>query len=326
MKSLKNLARLLISAAAVTAALLPAAQAQGTSQSYKILVGFAPGGTLDSIARMLAEGVREPLGHNVIVENKPGAGGRIAVSLLKGAPTDGSVAMMCPDFLSTIYPLVYTKLGYDPDLDMVPASTVAESAMALAVPAASPAKTLAQYVDWIRANPSQANFGHGALGGPTYLLGLMMAQDFGTKMRDVPFSGAAAMMPGLVGNQFSAGTAYVGDFVEFHKSGRIRILAISGSQRSPLVPDVPTFAELGYKNLTASSIFSLCLPRNTPAAVVQKWSSAIGTALSDKQLRDKIAALNFTAKASTPAEAQQRNRTLRAFWEPTVKASGFKAD
>lgn len=318
--------RTLVSGAAVAAALVSGAQAQVTQQPYRLLVGFAPGGTLDSIARMLAEKVRDPLGHNVVVDNRPGAGGRIAVDLLKAAPTDGSVAMMCPDFLSSIYPLVYTKLNYDPDLDILPVSTVAESPMALAVPAASPAKTLAQYVEWIRANPERANFGHGALGGPTYLLGLMMGNEFGVKMHDVPFSGAAAMMPSLIGNQFGAGTSYVGDFAEYHKSGKIRMLATSGSERSPLVPDVPTFAELGYKNLTASSIFELCLPRNTPAAVVQKWNSAIVTALGDKQLRDKIGALSFTPGASTPAEAQEKNRSLRAFWAPTVKASGFKAD
>jgi tripartite-type tricarboxylate transporter receptor subunit TctC len=326
MKSLKNLARVLVIGAAVAATLVPGAQAQVTQQPYKILVGFAPGGTLDSIARMLAEKIREPLGHNVIVDNKPGAGGRIAVDYFKTVPADGSVAMMCPDFLSTIYPLVYQKLNYDPELDLVPLSTVAESAMALAVPAASPAKTLAQYVDWVHAHPDQANFGHGALGGPTYLLGLMIGKEIGAKMNDVPFSGAAAMLPGLVGNQFSAGTAYVGDFVEYHKGGRIRMLAISGNQRSSLVPDVPTFSESGYKSLTATSIFSLCLPKNTPAAVVQKWNSAVVTALSDKELKDKIARLNFTAGASTPSEAQQKNRALRAFWEPTVKASGFKAD
>ncbi len=326
MKSLKNLARALVIGAAMGAALVPGAQAQVAQQTYKILVGFAPGGTLDSIARMLAEKIRDPLGHNVIVENKPGAGGRIAVDFLKTAPTDGSVALMCPDFMSTIYPLVYQKLNYDPDLDLVVASTVAESAMALAVPAASPAKTLAQYVEWVQAHPDQANFGHGALGGPTYLLGLMIGKEIGVKLLDVPFSGAAAMMPGLVGNQFGAGTSYVGDFAEYHKSGKIRILAITGNQRSPLVPEVPTFPELGYKDLTATSIFSVCLPRNTPAAVVQKWSSSIATALSDKQLQDKIAALNFTAGAGTPSEAQQRYRALRAFWEPTVKASGFKAD
>lgn len=325
MKPFMNLARGLVLGAALAAALVPGAQAQG-SQPARILVGFAPGGTLDSIARMLADKLREPLGNTVIVDNKPGAGGRIAVDLLKAAPTDGSVAMMCPDFLSTIYPLVYTKLNYDPDVDMVQVSTVAESAMALAVPAASPAKTFAQYVEWARANPDKAQFGHGALGGPTYLLGLMIGKEMGAKLTDVPFSGAAAMMPGLVGNQFSAGTAYVGDFVEYHKGGRIRVLATSGTQRSPLLPDVPTFTELGYKNLTASSIFSVCLPKNTPAAVVQKWNAAITTALSDKTLQDKIATLNFTAGASTPAETQQKNRALRAFWEPTVKASGFKAD
>jgi tripartite-type tricarboxylate transporter receptor subunit TctC len=325
MKSLGNLVRALVCGAAIAAAVVTGAQAQ-SSQPYKILVGFAPGGTLDAIARLLAERIGDPLGHSVIIENKPGAGGRIAVDLLKAAPKDGSVAMMCPDFLMTIYPLVYTKLNYDADLDMVPVSTVAESAMAFAVPTASTAKTFPQYVEWARANPEKANFGHGALGGPTYLLGLMIGKEIGVKMHDVPFSGAAAMMPSFIGNQFSAATSYVGDFAQYDKAGKIRVLATSGSQRSAVLPEVPTFTELGYKDLTASSIFELCLPRDTPAAVVQKWNSAIVKALGEKQLRDKIAVLNFSAAASTPAEAQKRNRALRAFWEPPVKASGFKAD
>ena len=323
MKSLKNLVRGVVIGAAAVAALVPAAQAE---QTYKLLVGFGAGGTLDTIARLLAEKIREPLGHNVIVENKPGAGGRLAVTYMKSVPADGSVAMMCPDFLSTIYPLVYNSLNYDPELDLVPVSTVAESAMALAVPAASPAKTFAQYVELLRAHPDQANFGHGARGGPTYLLGLQIGNEIGVKMNDIPFQGAAGMLPGLIGNQFGAGTSYLGDFAEYQKSGKIRMLAITGTKRAPLVPEVPTFPELGYKDLTATSIFSVCLPRNTPAAVVQKWSSAVKTVLSEKDVRDKIEALNFTPIASTPAEMEQRNHALLKFWEPIVKASGFKAD
>ena len=326
MKRSASLARLFAISVATLAVLMPAARAQSPQQPAKILVGFAAGGTLDTIARLLAEKLREPLGRTVIVDGKTGAGGRIAVDVMKAGPTDGSVAMMCPDFLSTIYPLVFRKLNYDPDADLIVASTVAESAMAFGVPADSPAKTFAQYVEMVRADPKQANFGHGALGGPTYLLGLMIGKQIQVDMRDVPFQGGAPMLTALAGNQFGAGTSYVGDFAQYHKAGRIRILAITGDKRSQVVPDVPTFPELGYKDLTATSIFSICLPARTPPEIVQQWSTAVTTAPKDNGLRESIAALNFSAVSSTPAEAQQKMRALRAFWEPTVKASGFKAD
>lgn len=326
MKALQRLTRSLVASVAAAALLVPAVQAQSTQPPAKILVGFAAGGTLDTIARMLAEKLQGPLGRTVIVDTKTGAGGRIAVDHLKAAPTDGSVAMMCPDFLSSIYPLVFRKLNYDPDTDFIVASTVAESPMGIAVPASSPAKTFAQYVDMVHANPGQANFGHGALGGPTYLLGLMLGRELKVEMRDVPFQGGAPMLTALAGDHVNAGISYLGDLAEYHKAGKIRILAITGNNRSALLPEVPTLPELGYKAFTATSVFSVCLPGRTPAAVVDKWSSAVAAALTDAQLRDRIAALNFTAVASTPAEAQQKHRALRAFWEPTVKASGFKAD
>lgn len=151
----------------VMAASLGASQvaAQPTSRPpAKILVGFSPGGTLDVVTRALADQLNAPLNRAVVVENKPGAGGRLAIDTLRAAPADGSVAMLCPDFLESIYPFVFNKLNYDPHRDILPVSTVVEFAMALAVPASSSSKSFGEYADWVRAHPERANFGHAASG------------------------------------------------------------------------------------------------------------------------------------------------------------------
>ncbi len=305
----------------------PLAIAQHTSlPPARILVGFSPGGTLDVVARALADQLHTPLNRTVVVENKPGAGGKIAIDALRAAPADGSVAMLCPDFLRSIYPFVFSKLNYDPEKDIVPASTVVEFPMALAVPASSPIKTFSEYAQWVRSRPEKANFGHAASGGPTHFLGLQIAKIIGTPLQDVPFQGAAPMITNLIGANVAAGSSTVGDFAQYHHAGKLRVLAVTSAQRSPLLPDVPTFTELGWKELAAVGALAICLPPATPTAIVSQWNKAIGDAISKEQFVAKIQTLGFVAKGGTPAEASARFVELRSFWEPIVKASGFKAD
>jgi len=224
----------------------PSAIAQSASQPpARILVGFSPGGTLDVVTRALADQLHEPLNRTVMVENKPGAGGKIAIDALRAAPADGSVAMLCPDFLQSIYPFVFNKLNYAAQRDILPASTVVEFPMALAVPTSSPVKTFAEYAQWVRTHPEHANFGHAASGGPTHFLGLQIAKVIGTPLQDVPFQGAAPMIVNLVGANVTAGSSTVGDFAQHHNAGKLRVLAVTSAQRSALLPDVATFGELG---------------------------------------------------------------------------------
>ena len=303
------------------------AMAQSASRPpARILVGFSPGGTLDVVTRALADQLHEPLHRTVVVENKPGAGGKIAVDALRAAPSDGSVAMLCPDFLQSIYPFVFNKLNYAAQRDILPASTVVEFPMALAVPASSPVKTFAEYAPWVRAHPEHANFGHAASGGPTHFLGLQIAKVIGTPLQDVPFQGAAPMIVNLVGGNVAAGSSTVGDFAQHHNAGKLRVLAVTSAQRSRLLPDVPTFGELGRKELTAVGVLAICLPPGTPAVVVSEWSTAIRKAVATEQFARKIRTLGFVEAGSSPAEARARFGEMRAFWEPVVKASGFKAD
>lgn len=320
-----HLARLALAAAASVVAFPTNAQQHG-SAPIKILVGFSPGGTLDVVTRALAEQLHESLHRTVTVENKPGAGGRIAVDALLAAPPDGSVAMLCPDFLKSIYPFVFRKLSYEPNRDILPASTIVEFPLALAVPASSPIQNFAQYAQWVHAHPQTANFGHAASGGPTHFLGMQIAKIIGTPLMDVPFQGAAPMITNLIGGNIAAGTSTVGDFAQYHNGGKLRVLAVTSTQRSPLLPDVPTFGELGRKELNAVGVLAVCLPPRTPAAIVSKWSAAVQTAVADKQFSSKIYSLGFASKGSSPDEAKAKFNELRIYWEPVIKLSGFKLD
>ena len=292
----------------------------------KILVGFSPGGTLDVVTRALADQLHGPLDRTVVVENKPGAGGKIAIDAMRAAPADGSVAMLCPDFLASIYPFVFNRLSYDPERDILPISTVVEFPMALAVPSSSPIKTFNEYARWVRAHPESANFGHAASGGPTHFLGLQIGKIIGKPLQDVPFQGAAPMIVNLVGANVAAGTSTVGDFAQHHNAGKLRVLAVTSAQRSTLLPDVPTFSELGRKELTAVGVLAICLAPGTPAAVASEWSTAVRKAAATEQFASKVHMLGFVNTGSSPAEARARFSEMRKFWEPVVKASGFKAD
>ncbi|CAM3962052.1 Twin-arginine translocation pathway signal protein [Bordetella tumbae] len=313
----------------IMAASLGASQAvaQQTSRPpVKILVGFSPGGTLDVVTRALADQLSAPLNRAVVVENKPGAGGRIAINTLLAAPVDGSVAMLCPDFLESIYPFVFNKLDYDPQRDILPVSTVVEFAMALAVPASSSSKSFREYADWVQSNPEKAYFGHAASGGPTHFLGLQIAKVIGAPLQDVPFQGAAPVITNLMGGIVAAGTSTVGDFAQHHNAGKLRVLAVTSAQRSPLLPDVPTFSELGRKDLTAVGLLAICLAPGTAAPVVSEWSTSVRKAVATEQFASKIRTLGFVNMGSSPAEARARFKEMRDFWEPVVKESGFKAD
>ena len=313
-------------AACASILVFPASAQQGGVPPAKIIVGFSPGGTLDVVTRALAEQLHDPLGRVVTVDNRPGAGGRIGIDALRAAPADGSVAMLCPDSYRTMYPFVFRKLNYDPERDIFPVSTVVEFPMAIAVPASSPVKSFAEYAQWVRAHPEKANFGHAAAGGPTHILGLQIGRVIGAKLEDIPYQGAAPMITSLIGANVAAGSSTVGDFAQYHQAGKLRVLAVTSAKRSPLLPDVPTFTELGHNDLAAVGTLAICMSPHTPEAIVAQWSTAIRKAVADEKFASKIRVLGFVTAGSTPAEANSKFNALRDFWEPVIKVSGFKAD
>lgn len=292
----------------------------------RILVGFSAGGSFDSVARLLAEKLKTELKRPVIVDNKPGAGGRLAVDALKGAPADGSVMMLGPDALVALYPFTLRKLNYDPVKDLVPVGTVSEFPFALAAGSEPNVKTLAEYIAWAKKNPDKTNYGIPARGAPHHFFGMLLGNNIGVKMEDVPYQGSAPMIIGLIGGQISASIDVVGSLLEHHKGGKLRMLAVSSTQRVPQAPDVPTFAELGYPGITGMGFNALYAPAKTPPAVVTTWNNALKKVLAQPDVREKLLVMGFLAVGQDPSELAARGAAAAKRWEPVIKASGFVAD
>lgn len=307
-----------------TAALCIAAvalPAYADDKPLRILVGFAPGGVTDVVARTVAEKLRESLGRTVLVENKPGAGGRIAAADLKAAAPDGNTIMVTTETIAVLAPFVFKDLPFDSKKDFVPLSQLATFQLALTIPASVPAKNFAEYAAWLKADPSRANFG-AVSGSQSQFLGSIIGDSLGLKMNYVPYAGGAQMAQDLAGGHLNAGLDAVSQNAQAHKAGKVRILATTGSNRSPMVPDVPTFKELGYPIETTGYLAAFA-PAGTPPAVVQKLSDAMVQAMKSPDVQQKMLAAGLES-AGVPSEELARlmdSGTQR--WAGVVKKIGF---
>jgi tripartite-type tricarboxylate transporter receptor subunit TctC len=317
---------LALPACGLLAGLTPlAAQAQA-DRTLRILVGFPPGGSIDTVARLLADRMKDELKANVVVDNKPGAGGRVAADLLKAAPADGSTFMLAPVVVPVLAPLVFSKLNYNPATDFAPVGHVCSFNFALSVPANLPVKTIPEFVAWLKANPQKANFGSPAPGSLPHFFGEMLSREAKADMVHVPFAGGAAMMNAIMGGQVSAGIDVLLEALEAHKAGRVRILATSGEKRSAVLPDVPTFKESGYPNIVASGWFAMYAPAKTPAPAIEAMNRALNKALTNPEVLDRFGKLALEAGGGSPADLTRLEQASTARWAPVVKATGFRAD
>ena len=312
-------------ALAAAAGLLPAAHAQA-DKTLKVLVGFPPGGSIDIVSRVLAEKMKDDLKVNIVIENRAGAGGRVAADLLKASPADGSVVMITPIVVPVLAPLVFSKLNYNPATDFAPVGHVCNFNFALSVPASLPVKNVAEFVTWLKANPQKANFGSPAPGSLPHFFGEMLSRDAKADMVHVPFAGGSALMNALMGGQVSAGIDVLLEALEAHKSGKVRILAISGDKRSALLPDVPTFKESGFPNIVASGWFAMYAPAKTPAASIEAINRALNKALTHPEVLDRFGKLALEAGGGSAADLTRLEQASTARWAPVVKATGFRAD
>ena len=317
-----TLATLAALAASTTTPLLRAQ----TDRPLRILVGFAPGGSADTAARLLAERLGPELKQNVVVENKPGAGGRIAAVELKNAPADGSTLMLAPIVVPVLAPLVFSKLPYDAAADFAPVAHVANFQFGLSVGANHPARTVAELTAWLKANPQQANFGSPAPGSLPHFFGVMLARATGLDLVHVPFNGGGPLMNALVGGQVACAFDTLVDQIELHRAGRVRIIATAGTQRSALLPDVPTFAEAGLAGVQGSSWFALYARSGTAAASITSINAAVNKALADPALRERFAKLGLEPAGGSAADLAALMKRDGDRWAPVVKASGFRGD
>ena len=312
-------------ALAAAAGLMPLAHAQA-DKTLKVLVGFPPGGSIDIVSRVLADKMKDELKLNIVIENRAGAGGRVAADLLKASPADGSVVMITPIVVPVLAPLVFSKLNYNPATDFAPVGHVCNFNFALSVPASLPVKNVAEFVTWLKANPQKANFGSPAPGSLPHFFGEMLSRDAKADMVHVPFAGGSALMNALMGGQVSAGIDVVLEALEAHKSGKVRILATSGDKRSVVLPDVPTFKESGYPNIVASGWFAMYAPAKTPAASIEAINRALNKALTHPEVLDRFGKLALEAGGGSAADLTKLEQASTARWAPVVKATGFSAD
>ena len=303
------------------------AEAQVPAQS-KIIVGFAPGGGADLIARMLADKMRDglPTGTQIIVENKTGAGGKIAVDALRASPADGSAMLLAPLVTPVLSQLTFKNPGYNPATDMTPIGMVGHFQFALAVPPNHPAKNMAEFVSWLKANKEKANYGSPSPGSLPHFFGIMLGRAIGVDMVHVAYKGGAPMLNDLMGGQIACGMDTHIELIELHKSGKIRILASFGEKRSTLIPDIPTMAELGFKDATGSGWYSLWAPAKTPAATISLLNKALNEALASADVKEKLARTGTEPAMSTPEGLEKFRLAEIEKWRPVILASGFKAD
>ncbi len=306
---------------------LPGAHAQGEArQPLRILVPLPAGSTSDVVARLIADGLREQRGWPVVVENKPGASGLIAVDALKQAPRDGSTLLLAPIAVPVIAPLVFKDLRYDPARDFVPVAQVAKYEFALAVAADHPARTLPEFVAWARANPGRASYGTAGAGSLPHFLGAQLGHAAGVELVHIGYKGIAPAEADLMSGQIAAGISALSDFALLHRAGKLRILASSGTRRPPALPEVPTFREQGYPAIDAEGWHGVFAPAGTPQPVIDQWSTAIVAALRTQAIREKLVGFGLEPTGTTPRALAAIIAADTARWAPIIKASGFVAE
>lgn len=297
------------------------AWAQG--ETFRIIVGFPPGGGADYVARLLADQLKDLLGAPVIVDNRPGAGGVVAASAFLQTPADGRTMIIGSDHLLSVLPMTIAKPGYDPARDFVAVGTVAITETALAVHPRTGARTLAEYETWLRANPKDDVAGVPAPGSaPEFIVGLL-AQKAGLSLRSVPYRGGAPLITDLLAGQIPAGIVTAGELFAHHQGGRLRMLAVTGTQRMALLPEVPTFGELGVPGLDNSTYLALFTRAGTPPAMVARLNQALRGALDAPKLKESLTTLAMAPLHESPEQLAARRERSTASWARIIKASGY---
>jgi tripartite-type tricarboxylate transporter receptor subunit TctC len=264
----------------------------------------------------------------IILENKPGAGQRIALEALKNSAPDGSTMMLSPAGPNVLYPHIYKTLSYKPFDDFIPVTTVFDTPSALVVgPMVPPqAKTVADFVEWCRANPAKSAYGTPGAGSPMHFLGAMLATAGDIKYLHVPYQGSGPATQDILGGQIASAIVPVPAVVQLREPERLRVLATTGPQRSASLPDVPTMKEAGFPVLEFSEWFGILLPAKTPMDIAIELNKAVRKAVNTEEFKTGLSSLSLEPAGSSMNDFAQRMRTDTDRWAPIIKASGFSIE
>ena len=300
--------------------------AQAQPGAVRLLVGFPPGGGTDTIARILADKLKDPLGSPVIVENRAGAGGRIAAQALKDAPADGRTFFLSHDHTVSILPLVMKNPGFDPARDFVAVAGFATFVNALAVSGGTPAKSMDDYVAWVRSRgPGPEKVGVPSAASVPEFLVKHIGQKYSLDLRAVPYQGTAPMLADMLNNMIHAGVGSVPDFIGNYKGGKVRVLAVLGGARQAALPDVPTFAELGLPGFEDMPYYGIFASSGTSRADIDRFSAALAQVLAMPDVHERLTAMGLTVGHMTSQELAGREKAYAQTWARIIKASGFRA-
>lgn len=303
-----------------------ASRAQGLDAA-RILTGFPPGGTVDVVARRVAERLRGQHAKTVLVENKPGAGGRLAVDELRRAAPDGGTLLITPAAMITLYPHLYPRLSYGLD-DVTPVCGATSVVFGLGVGPAVPeaVRTLKDFLAWCRAHPPQASYGSPGAGSPPHYLGALLEKESGVALGHVPYRGTVPGIQDLLGGQIASFSGPIGDYLPHVKGGRLRVLATSGPARSRFLPEVPTFTELGFKALEQVEWYGFFLPGKAAPELVQRTAALIRGAMAAPEMAEALASFGLEVAPTAPADLARAIADEHRAWAPIVKRVGFTPD
>lgn len=293
-------------------------------QPLKIVVGFPAGGSADTVTRIVADALKNDFS-TVVVENRAGASGRIAVNFVRNAKPDGQTVMIVPHGPMSLFPHVYKKLDYDPVKDFTPISLIGKFQFGVVAGPASGAKTIGEMVAKLKADPKSGTYGSPGAGTTLHFLGALFSEAAGVKMEHIPFQGGAPANTALLGGHINYKFDVVTETAEFHRAGKVRILAVTGDHRDAQVPDVPTLKESGI-DMVADAWFGMYAPAGLQPATRERLESTVRKALQNPEVRAKLAKQGIEAVGSTGAELAAAQALDFKRWDKPIKDSGVTLD
>ena len=321
---MKRTLRALAAMVALTGASLAMAQAW-PAKPIRMILAFPPGGPTDIVSRVLAQKLSEQLGQQVLVDNKPGAGGNIGAELAAKSPNDGYTIFYNTSAI-VINPALYGRASYDTLKDFVPVTLTAAIPMVLVVNPSVPAKTMKEFVDLVKSKPGQFNYSSSGTGTITHLASAMLSSQMGLATQHIAYKGSAPGLVDLAAGQTQFMTDTINTALPYVKDGRLRAIAVTSAKRSSVLPDMPTFAESGLPGFDAAAWQGVVVPAGTPQDIVTRLNAELNKALQDAGVRARLAAQGADVLGGTPADYAAYIRAEMPRWAKAIKDSGAKAE